>query len=220
MTASAEREKLRQAIENANAAQRALDEAQVARAHAQNRWSASNEKVGAIEREIEEIEEAPADATDKFVTSLAAGGDVATLEKPPRLDELHTALDAEEIEVAKWRHAIDLAEQAIESRRHALDMAQHFVDGAARRVVSAEINTAAAMLCHVEGLRSQMLDAQARLAAIASAMDFHSESRRTVDAFLADSWLIDSPWRDRPAAQPVKDMFAALKADAATVLKL
>ncbi len=222
MNATPEREKLRAAIENANAAQRLLEEAQVARANASERWSASNQKVGAIEREIEEAKEAPTDSSgDGFIASLAVGGDVAVLDKTKtNLDELHARLEDAERESHRWHEAIILAEQAVESRQRAYELAQHYVDRAAGDVVAKEVNVAA-LLCHAEGLRNQILDAQSRLAAIARAMDHHSEQRRAVDNFCADiGWLIDTPWRDRPAAQPVRDMLNALKADASTALKI
>ena len=176
------------------------------------------QKIGEINIEIADAEERAKNSTDDVISSLASGGDVETLEKTVNM--LRMELEAAELESAKWRHAIDLAEQAIESRRNAVDLAAHFVDIAARRVVGAEVNTAA-LLCAAEALRSELLDAQAKLAAIARAMVHGDEQRRTVDNFVDDvGWLIDSPWRDRPAARPIRDAFDKLRADASAALKV
>ncbi|MBG0793062.1 hypothetical protein IYY11_06620 [Methylocystis sp. H62] len=52
-------------------------------------------------------------------------------------------------------------------------------------------------------------------------MEYASEQRRTIDNFVDDvGWLIDSPWRDRPAAQPIRDAFDKLCADASAALKV
>ncbi len=212
MVLSAERQRLREAIETQSHAKKTLDEAQVAAANARERWSAANQKAGAIARQIDAAEEEGSPSSDALISSLATGSDVATLQKP--IDELRIALKNAELESAKWRHAIDLAEQVIESRRDAVERAQFYADLAARRVVGAEID-AAAMLCAAEGLRNELLDHQAKLAALASSMEHGDEQRRAVDNFVNDvGWLVDAPWRNRPAGRQVKDAFTALKADA------
>jgi len=60
------------AIENANAAQRLLDEAQVAAHNATQRWFAANRKVDQLSAQIEEAAEQP---PDTFIEALA--GDLA-----------------------------------------------------------------------------------------------------------------------------------------------
>lgn len=218
MPTSPERRRLAQAIEDTTNAQRLLDEARAARQNAQAKWSDANSRIGEINVEIEAAEEHAEGSTDDVIASLAGGGDV--LDKPrTRIDELRAQLGNAERESAKWRHAIDLSEQAAEARQHALDMAEHFVDGAARKVVAVEVNVAA-MLCVCEGLRSELLNSQAKLAAVAGSMEHGAEQRRTIDNFVNDvGWLVDASWRDRPAAQPIKDAFAALKVDASAPLK-
>lgn len=204
---SSEREKLRSAIADQQAAQHALEEAQRAASNARERWFAASRKADQLAAQIEEVAEQP---PDKFIEALA--GDLATIIDSP-VAALRKQLEAAEAELTVWGAARSVAEDAIEARRKALDLAQYFVDTAARRVVEAETNIAAA-LCACEALRSELLDSQARIAAIAGSVEHTGDLRKRLDAFLTDSWLIDAPWRNRPAEQQVKDAFAALKADA------
>jgi chromosome segregation ATPase len=214
MTPSPEREKLAAAIARQADAQRLLDEAKAAAQHARAQWSAVNERVGSIGRQIEESEASAETSTDAFVASLAAGSDLAVLDRPANtLDGLRAQLEAAEQEATKWRQAQSVAEQAVESRRQALDLAEHIVDASARRVVGADVNVGA-LLSACAVLRNELLDAQSKIAAIAASVDHASDLRKRLDVFLADDWLIDAAWRDRPAAQAIKDTFAALKADA------
>lgn len=220
MVASAERQKLSDAIEAQTLASQRLDEAQVAAANARSKWSAANSNVGVISAQIEEGEENAEDSSDAFVSSLASGADLSVLDKPKtHLDDLRAQLAEAEGESARWRDALKTAEEAVEVRRKALDMAAFFVDSAARAVMSAEVNFAA-LLSATEALRSELLDAQARLAALARVMDNQSDARKTIVNFLSDGWLLYSPWRDRAAAGPIKDAFAKLKSNASTSLKI
>ncbi|MBG0800786.1 hypothetical protein IYW40_04665 [Methylocystis sp. H4A] len=208
MNASAERARLRDAIADQTRAQEALEEAQRAAANARDRFFAASRKADQLAAQIEETAQQP---PDKFIEALA--GDLDVIIDSP-VAELRKELEAAEAQLTVWGAARTVAEDAIETRRKALDLAQYFVDGAARRVVEAETNVAAA-LCACEALRSELLDSQSRIAAIAGSVDCASEQRKRLDAFLTDSWLIDAPWRNRPAGQQVKDAFAALKNDAA-----
>ncbi len=211
MTLSNERAKLRDAIADQSRAQAVLEEAQTAAANARERFFAVNRKVDQLVAQIEDAAEQP---SDKFIAELAGGLDVI-VDRP--VAELRKQLEAAEAEVVVWSAAMGVAEGAIEARRRALEQAQYYVDSAARRVVEAEVNVAAA-LCSAEALRNELLDAQARLAAIAGSMQ-HGDVYRTISNFTGDTgWLIDSNWRNRPAAQPIKDAFAALTVDAAAPL--
>lgn len=220
MTASAERQKLRDTIEAQTNASHKLDEAQIARTNAQSRWSAANSKVGEIVSQIEEAEGHAEGSSDSLISSLASGADLAVLDKPRTLlDELRAQLAEAENESARWRDALKTAEEAVEVRKRALDMAAFYVDSAAKAVVGAELNIAS-MLCAAEALRDQLLNHQAKLAALSNTLDFHDPQRQTIDNFVNDvGWLLDSPWRNRPAAQPIKDMFDRLKGDAGASLE-
>jgi hypothetical protein len=222
MSANPEREKLREKIAAANEAQRLLDEAQVASAKAQSRWAACAERAAQVAAELKEAEERSHSGDDGFIASLASD-DVATLEKPPLVDELRARLEAAEAETAKWRQAMRRAEEAIEARRHALDMATGFVDFAARKVASAELRDdlgLQALRSHAEDLRAQLLDANARLLAVSNALELQDPQRAALEHFANDvGWLIDARLSGRPAAQPVKELFAALRKDAGTSLK-
>jgi chromosome segregation ATPase len=215
MTLSPEREKLATAIERQRDAQASLDEARRAQQTATQRWFAASARVTSIQQEIADFEQSPQSSSDRLIADLAGGLDVL-VESP--IADLRKQLDAAQAEVAVWDAARGTAEQAIESRRQALDLAEHYVDSAARRVVGAEVNVAA-LLSACAALRDEVLDAQSRIAAIAASVDHASDLRKRLDAFLSEGWLLDRPWRDRPAAQPIKSMFAALKADASVPLK-
>ncbi|ULO23760.1 hypothetical protein [Methylocystis sp. SB2] len=150
-----------------------------------------------------------------MIASLASGGDVLDKQKT-KIENLRAQIENAKLERANWR----LAEQAVEARRHALGLAALFVVVAARAVVTKEVNAAATM-CAGEAIRNEVLDMQSRLAALANSMEYGSEQRRTIDNFVDDvGWLIDSPWRDRPAAQPIRDAFDKLCTDASAALKV
>ncbi len=212
---SSKREKLAAAIENQRAAQQSLDEARRAQQNATQRWFAAGARVTSLQEQIADFEQSPQSSSDRLIADLAGGLDVLV---ESSIDDLRKQLDAAQAEVAVWDSARRTSEEAIESRRQALDLAEHYVDSAARRVVGVEVNVAA-LLAATEGLRNELLDMQARIAAIAGAVDHASDLRKRLDSFLSDSWLIDRPWRDRPAAQLIKSMLAELKRDAGTSLK-
>lgn len=216
-----ERQKLASAIAAQAAAEQSLDEARRALAHAEAKWSASAERAGSISRQIEEIEEVGAEtSSDSLISSLARGDDLDVLDRPKaRLDELRSRLAEAEEESARWRQVMKVAEATITDRKQALDLAGHFVDGDARKVIAAEVDLSDLMR-DAESARGAVLDAQARLAAFASSMDHSNEKRRQIDNYLCDGWLRDSPWRERPAAQSIKDMFDALKQNADAKLEI
>jgi hypothetical protein len=218
-----EREKLAAAIEKQHAAQATLDEARLAVQQARTRWTAANERVGEIERAIEDAEENAEHSPDALIADLAAGGDAAVLDKPKaRLDELRAELQAAEHRSRQWLDAVKAAEQAVEVRQRALEQAAFFVESAAKVVMAQEVNVAA-MLCNVESARNIVLDLQAKLAAIANAMTHDSEQRRSIDRVVNDaSWLADSHEirRDRQGAKAIRDAFARLKADASAPLEI
>jgi chromosome segregation ATPase len=220
MATSNERQRLRDAIESHRIAQQRLEEAEIAARKAQERWSEANERGGSISRQVESLEAGPADSTDDLIAGLAGGADLDLLDKPKNdIDELRKQLEAAEEESDRWLHAMKTAEGAIADRKQALDLAAHYVDGDARKVVAAEIDVAE-MMREAEAARAAILDVQARLAAIASSMNHMNEKRRQLDNYVNDvGWLIDSPWRNRRAAQGVKDAFAKLKSDADATLK-
>jgi DNA repair exonuclease SbcCD ATPase subunit len=220
---SPERQKLRDAIEKQHAAQATLDEAKVARANAQDRWSAANEKIGEIEKEIADLEEQAEHSSDDLISSLASGADLAVLDRPKgRIDELRSRLAEAEHRSQQWSTALRAAEEAIEARQRAVEQAAFFTESAARAVMSAEVN-AAAMLCNLESARNMVLDLQAKLSAIANTMDHQSEQRKAIDRVVNDTaWLADSHEvrRDRPAAQSIRSMFDALKQNADAKLEI
>ncbi|MGD9544333.1 MAG: hypothetical protein AB7F41_04890 [Methylocystis sp.] len=219
-TTSNERQRLRDAIAAQANARQSLDEATRALANAQSKWQASNQRAGLIIREIEEIEAEPDTAADALIAGLANGADLATLDRPKaRIDELRAQLNEAEEQSARWRQTIKLAETTIADRRQAVELAGHYVDGAARGVVAVEADIDGLMR-EAEAARANILDVQAKLAALASSMDHSAEKRRTIDNYLVDSWLRDSPWRDRPAGQPIRDAFTRLKSDADASLKI
>jgi chromosome segregation ATPase len=215
-----ERQKLRDAIEKQRVAEQSLDEAKIARANAQDRWSAANAKIGELEAQIADLEEQAEHSPDALIANLAAGADVDVIDRPQNaVAELRVELQAAEHRSAQWSAAVRTAEEAVEARTKALELAQFYTETAARKVMATEVN-ATALLCHLESLRVQVLDTQCKLAALANAMTHEAEQRRTIDNALVDDWLRDSPWRDRPAAQSIKDAFARLKTDASALLEV
>jgi chromosome segregation ATPase len=221
-TSSPEREKLAHAIAATRAAEQSLDEARRALAHAEAKWSASAERAGSISRQIEEIEEVGAETSSgSLISSLARGDDLDVLDKSKNdLAQLRARLAEAEEESARWRQVMKVAEATIADRKQALDLAAHYVDGDARKVIAAEVDISDLMR-DAESARAAVLDAQARLAALAASMDHSNEKRRQIDNFVNDiGWLRDSPWRDRPAATQIKTMFDALKRDASAPLEI
>ncbi|HEY8124196.1 MAG TPA: hypothetical protein VIF88_02080 [Methylocystis sp.] len=219
---TAERQKLARAIEVQRQAQQALDEAQLAHANAEARWSACAAKSGAIARAIEAAETGKTeDSTDGMIAALASGADLAVLDKEKSsLDELRDNLVKADEETARWRRAVKVAETAVGDRKEALNLAASYTDGHARKVIADEVEIDA-MMRDCESARAVVLDLQAKMAAIAGVMDHFSEKRRTIaNAIDGFDWIRDSQtWRKRPAGEPIRAMFEALKSDSAAELR-
>lgn len=212
MTVSAERGRLREAIADQQAAERVLEEAQRAATNARERWSAVSARIGEINAEIEDAQEHAENSSDDVISALAVGGDV--LDKPrARIDELRAALDASEIESAKWRHAINLAEQAIEARRNAVDVAQDRVAEAARRVAESELNVSA-LIARAEAARQATLVATATLNSVRAMLPHASVGRQAIESFMAQPWCAPISVERASGGENYHDWFDALRADA------
>lgn len=217
MSTSPERQKLREAQLDVQHAEHVVDEARRAAHHAQTKWSACNSAVAAIEREIAEIEEdertSPSSSSDRFIAELASGGDVATLEKPPRLDELRAQLADAERESNLWFAARKTAEEAVESRQRALDMARDRVADAARIVADKEVDVAA-LLASAEAARQATLSELATLTAVAKMLPQASLGRQAIESFLAQGWCAPIAIERAPCDARYGDWFDKLRADA------
>ncbi|MBG0796649.1 hypothetical protein IYX23_02920 [Methylocystis sp. L43] len=210
MSASVERQCLRQEIESQTFAERALDEAKRAAHHAETKWSDAAGKVGALERAIEEAEQDAPGSTDAFIASLAGGLDVIT-ESP--VDELRKQLDEAEVEIAVWRAARKSAEEAIEARLIALDMSKHRVADAARRVAAAEIDVTP-MLARAETARQAVLSESATLIAVAHMLPHASLGRQAIESFLQQPWCSPNSIERAPGGERHREWFSALCGDA------
>ncbi|WP_292532841.1 hypothetical protein [Methylocystis sp.] len=213
LTSTPERQALAQAIEALTLAQNNLDESVRAAKKARDKNFEAERLVDTLAEEIEHSDDT---AIDAFITSLASADiDATTLERP--LVELKAKLEAAKHEAEVWQRARTAAEQSIRPRREAVDWAARHVDNCARRVMGREVN-AAALLCNAEAAQNEVLSKRAELMAIARALDDHDESRKSIERFIANPWLLID-WEQHPSARRIAEHFAKLKAGGDTSLK-
>ncbi|MBG0795859.1 hypothetical protein IYY11_21090 [Methylocystis sp. H62] len=211
MTASAERARLREAVEAAKDAQQAVDEARRAQHNATQRWSDANSKVAALTRALEEAEDAP---PDRFITELA--GDVATLLENPT-DELRKARDDAQAESAIWATGRTIAEESVMARERALDLARSRVDEAARRVAEIELDVAA-MLARAEAARQATLHESAELMTVMRMLPQSSMRRHEIELFMQRGWHSPNAVERAAGSEAHRKWFAALCADAGATM--
>ena len=209
MPTSVERQRLAEAIEAANAAQKLLDEARRAQHNAQTRWSDANGRVGAFTAQIEEAEDAPT-SSDKFVAELA-GGLAVVVESP--VDELRKQRDKAQSESTVWRAACVTSEEAIEARMTALDLARSRVDEAARRVADAELGVSA-LIARAEAARQATLVATAELLSAMKMLPQSSMRRHEIESFLQRGWCSPNSIERAAGGERLSEWFDKLKADA------
>lgn len=209
MPTSPERQRLAEAIEAQTRAHQAVDEARRAAHHTQSKWSAANQKVGALTAQIEEAEEAPS-SSDRFIAELAGGLDVVV---ENHVDELRKARDKAEIESAVCNAARSTSEEAIEARMAALDLARSRVDAAARIVADAELRIDA-LLARAETARQATLVATAELMTVMRLLPQASMRRREIESFLQIGWCAPNMIERVSGGVELREWFAKLCADA------
>lgn len=209
MNASAERARLRDAIEAQSHAQQAVDEARRAARNATQRWSDANQKVGALTAEIEESEDAPS-SSDRFIADLA--GDAATVLESP-ITELRKQRDSAEAESAVWAAGRNVAEEAVEARERALDLARYRVEEAARRVADIELDVAA-LLARAETGRQATLAASAELMTVMRLLPQASLGRQAIASFMQQPWHSPNAVERASGGENYREWFDALKGDA------
>jgi hypothetical protein len=207
---SAERKSLAEAIEAEAAARSHLADAGLA---AERAFKNGLEAASRAEAFAREAEEASRDQ-DHVIRSVVAGGGVSELTRP--VDELLAKAREAEEEAEKWRAARKTAEEAIVSRRTAVDWAQQRTKAAASAVIDAETDVDK-LLLEVEAAQQIVLSKRAELMALARALPHDSDTRKRIDSFLSDPWLIEEihgGWEKRAEAAKVFQWLDALRKDA------
>jgi hypothetical protein len=199
------------AIDERDAAVRALDDASGAAEKAREAYYSAEDRAADLRKFAAEAEKSP----DEVVAALSSGGDIDILNIERPRAELLAQIEVADEKVSAWRRALDLAEGAVPVRERAVDWAERKVKQRAAEVFATQIDVPK-LLAEAEQAAQMIVGLRVRLMFVRSLIPSESPEHAAVDHFLSRPWLLheySDTWKCNSAIAPYRAAFEALLRD-------